>query len=243
MTLGDGWKRIILNLWNIFYLPNSSSNLVNLSLLNIANIFYDIECHILYNKTSWKPLAFAQRWKQSFLLHFLNPSVSATNLLKIDNTYQKIKPKIHLTPSNKLALTIWHKRFGHLNFSTLKKHLIQYDIYYIEDESICNSCKSTKAIKHYNCMPQERLKKVYQFIHTDLVGPIIPRFGVKRYFSIFINNYTCITETYTRRQKSKWFKSLKVFYNLVRIYTGLEQPIKRLQLDYSSELQSQKVDR
>lgn len=59
-VLEDGSERVILNLRIIFYLSNSLSNLISLSLLNDANIFYDNKRHNLYDKASTKPLTFAQ---------------------------------------------------------------------------------------------------------------------------------------------------------------------------------------
>ena len=85
LALEDGQEGVILNLWNVFYLLNSPSNLISLSLLNNANIFYDNKHHILYNKISQRPLTFAQRWERSFFLYLLNLSVSATNLFKIED--------------------------------------------------------------------------------------------------------------------------------------------------------------
>lgn len=83
----------------------------------------------LYDKISRIPLAFAQGWETSFLLHPLNLSVSATNLLKVeDNIYQDAEPKIHQTQSNKLPLTVWHERLGYLNFPALRKHLAHHNI-------------------------------------------------------------------------------------------------------------------
>ncbi len=198
----------------------------------------------MYDRTSRRPLAFTQWWEQSFLLHPLNLSVSATNLLKAKNhTYQEVEPKIHLTQSNNLPLTVWHKRFGHLNFSALKKHLARHNIHYIKDERVCDSCERAKATKHYNRTPQDRAKRAYQFVYINLVGPITPiGFGAERYFFTFTDDHMRITETYTGKRKSEWLKSLKAFYNLVRTRTGLEQPIERLRSDYGSELQSRKVD-
>ena len=43
----------------MFYLPNSLSNLISLSLLNDVDIFYNNECYNLYNKGSKKPPTFA----------------------------------------------------------------------------------------------------------------------------------------------------------------------------------------
>lgn len=190
LVLEDEWEGVILNLRNVFYLPNSPFNLVSLSFLNDNNIFYDNEHHTLYNKTSQRPLAFAQRWEQSFLPHPINFSILAIKLLKVKNdNYQEVEPKIHVTQSNKLPLTVWHKRFGHLNFLALRKHLICYIVHYIKDKRICDSCKRAKAMKHYNLTPQERAKRVYQFIHTELVGPITPMgFKAERYFFTFTDD-------------------------------------------------------
>ncbi len=245
LALEDGTEGVILNLQNVYYFPNSSSNLISLSLLNDADIYYDNEQQVQYDKASQRPLAFTQRWERSFLLHPLNLSVSAANLLKTKgNLYKDTEPKIHQTQSNKLPLTVWHKQFSHLNFPALRKHLAHHNICYTDDEHICDSCERAKVTKQYNRTPQEKAKRPYQFVHTDLVSPITPvGFGAERYFFTFTDNHTRITETYIRRQKSKWLKSLKAFYNLVRIRTGLDRPMERLRSDYGSELQSRKVDK
>ncbi len=147
----------------------------------------------------------------SYLLHPLNLSVSAANLLKIKgNLYKDTEPKIHQTQSDKLPLTVWHKQFGHLNFPALRKHLAHHNIRYTDDEHMFDSCERAKATKHYNRTPQERAKRPYQFVHTDLVGPITPvGFGAERYFFTFTDNNTRITETYTGRRKSEWLKKPK----------------------------------
>ncbi len=205
LALEEGSKRLILNLRNNFYYPNSPSNLVSLGLLNDASVYYDNERHALYDKISRKPRAFTQRLETSFILHPLKLSVSATNLLKAEcNIYQDAEPKVHQTQSDKLPLTIWHKRFGHLNFPALRKNLTQHKICYSNDDRVCNGCERGKATKHYNRTLQESAKRPYQLIHTDLVGPITPiRFGAERYFFMFTDDHTRIFETYTGKRKSE----------------------------------------
>ncbi len=51
------------------------------------------------------------------------------------------------------------------------------------------------------------------------------------------------TETYTAKQKNKWLKCLKAFYNLARTRTKHNRPTERLQSNYGFKLQSRKVDR
>ncbi len=65
LALEDGTEGVILNLRNVYYFPNSPSNLISLSLLNDAGIYYDNEQQALYDKTSRRPLAFTQRWERA----------------------------------------------------------------------------------------------------------------------------------------------------------------------------------
>lgn len=60
LALEDKTKGVILNLQNVYYLLNSLSNLISLSLLNDAGIYYDNKQQALYNEASQKPLAFTQ---------------------------------------------------------------------------------------------------------------------------------------------------------------------------------------
>lgn len=149
----DNSKRLIFNIENIFYFPNSLFNLVSLRLLNDAGIYYNNKNQILYNKISWKPLAFAQHWETSFLLHLLNFSASAINLLKANNNiYKNIlsQVQVYQTVNNRLSLITWHQQPDHLNFSVLRKNLKYYNIKYNYDNCVYDSCKRAKAIKQYN---------------------------------------------------------------------------------------------
>ena len=81
--------RVILNLKNVYYLPNSPSNLVSLALLNDHGIYYNNEKEKLYDKSSRKILASAKRWRKSFVLKLLNLSDAAANLTRVkDDIYQ-----------------------------------------------------------------------------------------------------------------------------------------------------------
>lgn len=212
LALQDRTEGLVLTLTNVFYLLFSPSNLISLGLLNNAGIFYHNEDQTLYNLETRKTLAFAKQYKTSFLLHPLNLSAAAVSLLRNNNIYKE--RNVHQTQDKKLPLTRWHQRLGHLNFAALKRHLAHHNIAYTDDAEryVCDSCEKTKATKQYNCTPQQRATKPYQFIHTDLVGPITPiGFGGERYFFTFTNDYTRITETYTAKRKSEWLKCLKAF--------------------------------
>lgn len=160
LSLKGGKEGVILDLKDVFFLPSSPSNLVSLGLLNNYGIFHNNEDKTLYDKETKTPLAYAQRWKNSFLLQPLNFPDSAVNLMHVnDNTY--IGPHVHQTINTKLPLTTWHKRLGHLNFASLKRYLRELDIEYSDNSPghICNSCQRAKATKIYNRQePQKRAK-------------------------------------------------------------------------------------
>lgn len=60
LVLKDRIERLVLTLTNVFYLPNSPSNLGNLGLLNNAEIYYYNKDQTLYNLKIRKTLAFAK---------------------------------------------------------------------------------------------------------------------------------------------------------------------------------------
>lgn len=246
LSQNDGTEGIILDLKDEFFLLSSQCNLVSLALLNNHSIFHDNENETLYNLETKEVLAEAKRWNNSFLLQPLNLSDAAVNLVKtLDETYQWPKMACHARlETAKQPLSTWHKRLGHLNLRSLRQHLKGLGIDYINerDNLVCDSCQRAKATKVYNRSPQERARRPYQFIHTDVVGPIRPQgFGGERYFFTFTDDFTRHIETFTGTQKSDWFRCLKKFYNLAKTRSRESRPTERLRSDYGSELQSKRV--
>ncbi len=246
LGLNDDFEGLILNLHNVYYLPNCPYNLVSLRLLNNSGIYYNNEHESLYQVGSRKTLAQAKHWKNSFLFNPLNLSNGAVHLLRVDaDTYQ---PLHAFQTSNSLLLvllSIWHKRLGHLNFSSLKSHLNQLDIKYEDDfyGYICDSDLWAKATKTYNRESQKWADRPDQFVYMDLIGPINPiGFWGKKYFFTFTDDATRMTETYTRAKKNDWLKYLKTYHSLCRTKSKESHLIERLRSDYESELQSHKVD-
>ena len=247
LSLKNSCEGVVLNLNDVFLLSSSPSNLVSLGFLNIHGIFYDNENETLYDRRTKEGLAYAEKWRTSFLLHPLNLSVSAIHLKQTDDdTYQWPPHAYRTSDSSKLPLTTWHNRLGHLNFPSLKQHLHKLEIDYMDDSAkyVCDSCQRAKATKIYNRHdPQKQASEAYHFIHTDLVGLTNPvGFGGERYFFTFTDDFTRYTEVYTGTRKREWFKCLKTFYNLCKTRSHRERPVERLRSDYGSELQSKRVE-
>ena len=212
-----------MNLRNIYYLPSSPCNLISLGLLNDSGIFHDNGNETLYQLGSKRVLAQARRWRNSYLFKPLNLSDAAVFLVKIGDKTYEWPPHAFLSSSlsqTSLPITTWHKRIGHTNFPSLKGYLKRLGIGYIDDSEshICDSCQRAKATKVFNREPQKRSQQPYQFIHTDLVGPINSvRFSGEQYFFTFTDNCTRYMETYTGLKKSDWLRCLKTFHSLCRI--------------------------
>lgn len=58
----DETEGVILNLSNVYYQPDSPSNLISLAVLNDNNIFYDNKRQTLYQKVTKKILASAEKF-------------------------------------------------------------------------------------------------------------------------------------------------------------------------------------
>lgn len=244
--LKDWIEKLVLTLTNVLHFLNSPSYLVNLGLLNNTKIYHHNKDQILYDHKIEKTLAFTEWYKTSFLLHFFKLSGVAMNLLKNSKAYKEKILNINQTKNNKLFRIRWHQRLGHLSFTLQKKHLFHENVTYIDDTEgyMCNSCKRPKATKQYNWTLERKVTMSYQYIHTIFMSPITPiNFGKEWYLFMLTNNYTHITKTYIKKRKNKWFKCLKVFYNLAETWTKLDWWTKWLQLDYGFELQSWKLDK
>ena len=183
------------------------------------------------------------------MLKPLNLSDGVVHPLRVDvDTYQgplHVLRSSTTSSSTPLPLSIWYKRLGHSNFSSLKTYLNHLNIKFNNnsDRYICNSCLRAKATKTYHQDSRKRSSKPYQFVHTDLVGPINHvAFSGEKYFFIFTDNTTRMTETYTGTKKSDWLKCLKIYHSLCRTRSKEDHPIERLRSDYGSELQSHKAD-
>lgn len=170
------------------------------------------------------------------------------NLLRVDNsTYQEPSSILHMMSSliSIFPLFVWHKHLGHTNFFSLKTFLHRLNFFFSNDSNgyICNSYQQAKATKVYNQKSQKYAQKLYQLIYTDLISLIKPiGFSRECYFFTFIDDYTRITKTYSGSRKNDWLKYLKTYYSFCKMRSKEEHPIKCLQSDYGSKLQSHNVN-
>ena len=74
--------------------------------------------------------------------------------------------------------------------------------------------------------------------YVRLINPV--SFSGKKYFFIFIDNASRMTDTYTKIKKSNWLKNLKIYYSLCKTRSKKDHTIEKLKLNYKSKQKSHK---
>jgi transposase InsO family protein len=142
---------------------------------------------------------------------------------------------------------LWHRRFGHLNFQSLKL-LQQQDLVYglpsiHEKGDVCEGCALGKH--HRQPFPKGgawRAKEVLELVHTDVCGPMKTLSNSQnKYFILFIDDYSRMTWVYFMRQRSEVFSIFKKFKALVEKQSG--HSIKVLRSDRGKEYTSSKFEK
>ena len=91
---------------------------------------------------------------------------------------------------------LWHSRFGHLSFHTLKemsnKKLVEGLPPINTPSKLCRNCITRKH--HRTTFPKLssfRVTEPLELIHADICGPItLPTLGGSRYFLLIIDDYS-----------------------------------------------------
>ena len=116
---------------------------------------------------------------------------------------------------------LWHKKYGHLNFQSLRslhqKNMV-YSLPAIQDKKeTCEGCVLRK--QHQEVFSKEhawRAKVSLELVHIDICGPMkTPSHTGNIYFITFIDNYSRMTWVYFMRHKSEAFTIFKKFKNLM----------------------------
>ncbi|XP_073102006.1 uncharacterized protein [Elaeis guineensis] len=131
---------------------------------------------------------------------------------------------------------LWHLRFGHVNFGSLKvlssKATVK-GLPLIEDtpKGICEGCITGKHSRA--SFPKEsfhQARRPLQLIHTDIYGPITPAsFGGRHYFLTFIDDFSRKIWVYHLKEKCDALETFKRFKALVENQTRCK--IKALRSD------------
>ena len=103
-------------------------------------------------------------------------------------------------------------------------------------EGVCEGCVYGK-MHHHLPFPKTsswRAKAPLELVHADIFGPTrTPSLGNKRYFILFVDDYTRMVWLYFIQQKSYAFSKFMEFKALVERQSGLK--MKTLRTDHGGE--------
>ena len=133
------------------------------------------------------------------------------------------------------SLSLWHTRLGHISTRKMncmvKTNLIpKYEIDMVDKCKICMQTKITR-------MPFfkiERTSSLLELIHSDVCDfHSTPTRGGKKYFAIFIDDYSKLCYVYLLHSKDEVFEKFKIYKAEVENQCGTK--IKRLRSDRGGE--------
>jgi len=213
----------------VYYVPELKNNLLSIGQLqekNLAILMQNGECRVYHPR-------------RGLIMHTQMTSnrmfvVLANIVLHASSTCLNVS-------SNHLG-DLWHKRYGHLSFTSLnllqQKELVQGLPKFQVPTSMCTSCMKGK--QHREIIPKKsnwRATQQLQLIHSDLCGPITPEsHGNKRYVLTFIDDMSRKLWVYFLHEKSETFMTFKSFKNAVEKESGLS--IAGLRTDRGGEFTS-----
>lgn len=137
------------------------------------------------------------------------------------------------------GLQLWHNRFGHLNYRSLKEMINKELIRGINikgglEETNCNSCAKAKICSQAFPEGGNRSNGVLDLIHMDVCGPMNKQsIGGSRYFVTFIDDFSRRIFVYFLKIKSEVFEKFKVFHAMAERQTG--RKIKVIRSDNGRE--------
>ena len=101
--------------------------------------------------------------------------------------------------------------------------------------SNCESCAMAKSnMTTYPKFSNNISNYVGQLIYSDVCGPINPTTkGGKRYFVIFLDDYSRFIKMYLLQNKNEVFQKFKIFKNFIEKHSGKD--IKIFQSDNGTE--------
>ena len=179
MLLGSEERNI--RILDILYIPDLAGSLLSVTQFQDRGILIrtTLANEMLIEKDS-KVIGIASRRGRSYML----------------NTASRANSEEYARIAAEVDADTWYRRFGHLEFSTLKG---------LEDVTTglkgalpscrrddCSIYSVTKAVRVINRKQPERATKPLECIHSDIWGPIsiLERLGAI-YFISFIDDFTC----------------------------------------------------
>lgn len=180
---------------------------------------------------------------------FDSAGIEFANCKPTDGVYRfrAVSPKCFLTKREVNSALTWHRRFGHINFQSLKKMRngivsgMEFNEKEIDGIS-CEVCSMGKQTRLPFKPSETKTTELLEIIHSDLVGKMeTTSIGGAKYLLTFIDDYSRKVFVYFLKQKSDVLNTFVDFKVFVENQTG--RKIKTFRTDGGGEYCSKVFDR
>src|SRR5277367_3916835 len=227
MVMGGDELETELQLNNVIYAPNMSSNLFSLT----AAYDRGFETRIT---PGYGPRIF---YREAVIATTVRVHGGLFRLRTLADSYAMAAQAASVAPD--LDINIWHQRMGHLgeeNVRKLAKMVEGMKIKVRTTVGVCEAYLQGKQHRQPSHQPVTRAKEPLELIHSDLCGPIDPTtYGGTNYYLLFTDDFTRMTYIYPLKKKSSAdvLEKFKEYKPEVEKQTG--KLIKRLRTDGGGE--------
>ncbi|CAL8168827.1 unnamed protein product [Prunus armeniaca] len=184
-------------------------------------------------------LSVGQMIEHGYYLVFGNHKVEIYNDSSLSNLVAKAEIHLAYKASVDHSTELWHRRFGHLNMSSLKLLKEQDMVVGLPEikgiKEVCEGCVLGKQCRE--AFPREATTRALtplELIHSDICGPMqtVTKAG-NRFFLTFIDDCTRMCWVYFLRHKSEALTVFKKFKATVELQSGYK--LKKLRSDRGGE--------
>jgi hypothetical protein len=230
----NGLEKRLLEFERVLHVPDLQSNLLSVLYLTKQKSFH---VSIIGSKMTFKQFG-----------HLLfTASVNDNNIAYLDGLTQPMTEFAGLISTCPLDITLWHRRFGHLNFSDVHQ-LISKDLVTgitvkskASPDPICEPCIAGKQHRQVNKAALFKATEPLELIHSDLHGPLPTSPHGYIYWVTFVDDATRLWAVLLLRKKSETFDAFKKFKAYAENATG--KRIKVMRDDKGGEYMSLEFER
>jgi len=201
----------------VFYYPSIGQNLLSVGQImrrGYRLIFDHAQCEIYNKNTNQKVVVVKMSSNNIFLFN-------------MKSLYHVATRSEHLDDSQ-----LWYLRYGHLNYNglqLLKKKDLVSGLPSIQNQvGICEGCVYGKMHRFPFPKTVWRAKAPLELVHADICGPTrTPSLNNKRYFLLFVNDFSRMIWIYFLNNKSDVFSVFLQFKALIEKQSGCQIKILR----------------
>lgn len=133
--------------------------------------------------------------------------------------------RLNLAMNKQDVSELWHRRFGHLNYRSLKllaRRKMVHGLPELKHDSQCEDCAISKQSRSsFPTGMSRRTSASLQLVHMDICGPMSTvSLGGNKYFLLIVDDYSRKCWVYFLKNKSEAFDHFRKFHAIAERETG-----------------------